>query len=347
MSIRIINIIILSIIFFIILFPLPLKAQEDCSVLLKKAGQYYEEGAIDSVSKLIQPCLQNGYDKAEKLQAYRLLTLVSLYQDDKKNAEKYIIKILEIEPEYEVVRSVEEPEFLSVFDTYFAAPVSAYGVYIGANLSQAKTIEHFGVYNLSNAVEKNVFNTGFQFGVKYSRFLYRNIDLNFDLQIAQNKLYNEKRFFNFVKLECTETNLRLSAPVSATYEYSIKKIIPYFRLGLNPAFLMISNARLVRSYTDNSAVDVKGPEVNLIDSRISVNLWLLTGAGVKYKVKRGYIFIDFRFNLGLFNQVRVKNRYSNNELIYKYYYLDDDFRMNIMSVSVGYTLVNYKPMKVK
>ncbi|HBX52966.1 MAG: hypothetical protein A2275_07260 [Bacteroidetes bacterium RIFOXYA12_FULL_35_11] len=347
MKIKIPKIFVISFIFLITLFTQQTKAQEDCSVLLKKAGQYFEEGAIDSVFKLIEPCIERGYDKKEKLQAYRLLTLVSLYQDNKKNAEKYIIKILETEPEYEVVRSVEEPEFLSIFDTYFAAPVSAYGVYIGTNFSIAKTIEHFGVHNLNNAVIKNLYGTGFQFGVKYSRFIYRNFDLNFDMQIEQNKLYNERYFFNFVKVECSETNIRLSAPVSVTYEYPYKKIKPYLRGGLNPAFLFMSNARLIRNFTDNSAVDVKGSEINMTDGRNPFNLWLVTGAGLKYKIKKGYLFIDFRYNLGLFNQVRIKNRYSNNELVYKYYYIDDDFRMNIFSISVGYTFVNYNPMKVK
>jgi len=67
MKIKIPKIFVISFIFLITLFTQQTKAQEDCSVLLKKAGQYFEEGAIDSVFKLIEPCIERGYDKKEKL----------------------------------------------------------------------------------------------------------------------------------------------------------------------------------------------------------------------------------------------------------------------------------------
>ncbi|MBI5219339.1 MAG: PorT family protein [Bacteroidia bacterium] len=320
------------------------EAQVDCSLILKQAEKLYEDGAIDSIPRLLDSCMNSGFNKKEKLQAYKMFILINLYRDRQVEAEKYMFKLLALDPEYEANRSIEEPEFLSLFDNFLTSSVWACGVYGGVNFSNIRTIEEYGVHSLNEpSTLKSASAMSYQFGLKYNRFLYKNIELNIDLQFAQNKYKVTRSIFNFTNISFTETQTRLSIPLTATCDLGTKKIKPYARLGFSVGYLLNSKAIVVRSYSDNSHAEVKGSEMDLKNFRNPFNIWAIGGIGLKYKVKHGNIFFDARYNLGVFNQ--SKSRYDNQELIYKYYYIDNNFTINNLSVSLGYVYLFYKPMK--
>lgn len=325
-----------------------IKAQEDCSVLLKQAEKFYEEGAIDSIASLIEPCLRSGFNQKEKLQAYRLFVLINLYKDNRVEAEQYMLKLLNYEPEYEVNRSIEEPEFLSLFDSFQTSPLWAYGFYAGVNFANIITTEEYGVNNLNKpSTLKNSSGVSYHFGLKYNRFLYNKVELNIGFQFAQNKYKNTKTEFDFSHVSFEETQTRLSFPIAISYDLKTGKIKPFIRAGISFGYLLNSKALVIRSYTDNSHAEVKGAEVDLKEFRNPFNIWAIIGTGLKYKVKRGNIFLDIKYNFGLFNQVKSSTRYDNSELIYKYYYIDNNFKINNLSISIGYMYLFYKPEKIK
>lgn len=321
-------------------------AQEDCSVLLKQAEKFYVDGAIDSIPGLIEPCLKSGFSTKEKLQAYRLFILINLYNDKQDKAEEYMLKLLNFEPEYEVNRSIEEPEFLSLFDSYQTSPLWAYGFYAGVNFANIITTEEYGVNNL-NKPSALISSSGlsYHFGLKYNRFLLDKVELNIGFQFAQNKYKNTKSEFDFTNISFEETQTRLSFPVTVNYDLKKGKIKPFVRAGISFGYLLNAKAKVIRSYTDNSHAEIKGTDVELKQFRNPFNIWAIIGGGLKYKVKRGNIFLDIKYNLGLFNQVKTNARYDNSELIYKYYYLDNNFKINNLSVSLGYMYLFYKPEK--
>ena len=45
------------------------------------------------------------------------------------------------------------------------------------------------------------------------------------------------------------------------------------------------------------------------------------------------------------NNVDLDNRYANDELVYQYGHVDNDFRMDNFALSFGYTKAFYKPRK--
>jgi hypothetical protein len=71
------------------------------------------------------------------------------------------------------------------------------------------------------------------------------------------------------------------------------------------------------------------------------------GVGIKYKTPRGFISLEARMNGGFFDQVKRTTTSNTEELRDKYYYKDDDFNINILSFSLGYTQIFYKPSKRK
>lgn len=321
-------------------------AQDDCSVLLKQAEKFYEEGAIDSISLQLDPCMKRGFSRDEKIKAYRLIILVHLFKDNIFEAEQYMLGLLRLEPEYEVNRSIEEPEFITLFDSFQTSPLWSYGLYGGVNFADISTVEEYGVNNLNmESGLKNSSGLSYQFGIRYSRFLLKKIDLIIGLQFAQNKYKTVKSQFDFSVVNYEERQTRVSMPVTVSYDLNNKKIKPFIRAGFSVGYLINSKATVIRSYSDNSHAEIKGSDVALLKFRNPVNLWAVAGAGLKYKVKRGSIVLDLKYNIGLFNQVKTKSRYDNSELVYKYYYIDNDFRINNLAISVGYVFLFYKPEK--
>ena len=51
------------------------KAQGDCSIVLREAQDTYDAGNLDAVLEMIYPCLESGFNKNEKIQAYKLIAL--------------------------------------------------------------------------------------------------------------------------------------------------------------------------------------------------------------------------------------------------------------------------------
>lgn len=324
------------------------KAQDDCSVHLKQAEKFYEDGAIDSIAPLIEPCMRSGFNQKERIQAYRLFVLINLYKDKHTQADSVMLKLLYYDPEYEANRSIEEPEFLYLFDSFQTSPLWAYGFYMGVNFSNILTTEEYGVNNLNApSLLKSTSAMSYHFGIKYNRFLMKKAELNIGLQFAQNKYKNTKTEYDFTNISFEETQTRLSLPLTISYDLNSNKIKPFIRAGISFGYLLDSKAKVIRSYTDASHAEIKGTDVELKKFRNPFNIWAIVGGGLKYKVKRGNIFLDLKYNIGVFNQVKADERYNNTELIYKYYYIDNNFKINNLSISLGYMYLFYKPKKIR
>ena len=100
-------------------FFIPLSfAQDDCSVLLRRAQKYYDDGVIEEVPALLTSCLEDGFTKEEKVDAYKLLILCSIYEDNIDQADDQMLAFLKANPEYEINQSVDAAEFIHFFKSY-------------------------------------------------------------------------------------------------------------------------------------------------------------------------------------------------------------------------------------
>lgn len=89
----------LFIAFTLLLMPYIMKAQSTAEELYTKAEKAYELGLFNTVDSLLNPTAEqlNG---EYRIGAYRLLALSSLYMDESKKAEGYVLKLLEADPYY-------------------------------------------------------------------------------------------------------------------------------------------------------------------------------------------------------------------------------------------------------
>ncbi|MBP6977108.1 MAG: TonB-dependent receptor [Bacteroidales bacterium] len=76
-------------------------SQMECGQILLEEGQKcYENGRFEELVSLIGPCLEGGFSREELVQAYRLLALSHMANDDIDGAREMIEKILALDPLY-------------------------------------------------------------------------------------------------------------------------------------------------------------------------------------------------------------------------------------------------------
>src|SRR5690606_1268010 len=75
------------------------------------------------------------------------------------------------------------------------------------------------------------------------------------------------------------------------------------------------------------------------------NVSVVAGLGAKFRLGRNFLIVEARYNRFLLNSVNKTNRYSNPELVYQFAYVDNDYRMDNFSLSVGFEKSFYKPRK--
>ena len=323
--------------------------QDNCAEALKKAQRSYNEGIIEKVESLLKPCMENGFDTEQKLQALKLIMLANIYDEKVEQAEENMLKFLEIEPEYEVNPSSDPEEFATLFSTFKTSPLWSFGIIAGTNFLSIRQLEEFGTYNTQdidfNEFER--FNFSFHLGGRGNRYLANNLEVQLEVLYEQDK-FKYSVVQNFFKVLQEETQTYITVPLSFTYDFmEVKKFKPFVRVGASMSYLLDANAELTLEYLDDSPNNDEESSTDLKDQRNTITTSVFGGIGVKYKVKRAYFVFDARYRYGLNNVVNEDKRYDsgsdNFDRIFRLQQVDDDFGIDKVSISVGYIRNLYKP----
>lgn len=340
------------IVFVVTVLNISFSQQEDCIFKLQEAEKLYSQGLVEQIPELLDPCINKGLSKEDRLQAYKLIIISYLFDDNQEEADNSMLGFLKLFPEYEV-SPTDPAEFVQLFESYSNIPVYSFGLSGGLNFSNVFLKEQYGTHNYNQS--RNEYNSsgfGYQVGIKINRHIVDKLEFNFELLLKQNKFENLVYIPNLDNIEYNElsfieTQTRFEIPLSFTYDFEYGKFKPFLRAGFSVGYLSNVNGKITRKFIDNSQnADVKGPDINIQEYRKQVNYQGIIGGGVKYPIPKGYIMLDIRYNLGLSNQVIQENRIiSNSEQIWKYHYIDNNFTLNDISLSVGYVYLLYKPKR--
>lgn len=182
-------------------------------------------------------------------------------------------------------------------------------------------------------------------------------------QLQQNMLYSTFQF--------REDQYWVDIPVMLRYEHYLKKvknIIPYIYIGATPNFLLSASLQNIRRNTTretfggggivggersitvaglglNKNYDEEIDRENRLPLRTMINVSAVAGLGAKFRLGRNFLVVEARYNRFLLNNVNRENRYNIRELVYEYAYVDNDFRMDNFSLSIGFEKSFYKPRK--
>jgi len=332
-------------------------AQEtSCSQVLKKAQATFEQGRIYEIEKMIKPCMEEGFTKDEMIAAWKLLSLTYLYSNEKEKSENAMQQFLKLDPEYEINEALDPAEFINLYNRYRTTPIYILGIKGGGNITQINVLNTYSLAAFEPGSEKYTGSyedkPGFQFGLFAQRPISKRFTIAGSLNfLRQSYLFKYDKLFDYESLDFKEDFSCISLPLSLNLKFgNNKKLIPAIYLGCIPAFRAKSTSKVSRiDLLAGKRTEVSNETINTKNLRKNVSFMAMGGVELKIKnvIGRGYLLFDFRYSYSLNNIVKKENRFSDNNLLYNYMYVDNDFKLTSFQFSMGYGIPIYKPILKK
>jgi hypothetical protein len=318
--------------------------QEDCAFKLREAQQLFDAGRIENVPGMLQPCIEKGFTQEERLSAFKLIILCQIYGDNQQKAHEGMLAFLKRYPEYEL-SPTDPDEFRFIFEQYRTRPILDLGAFAGVNRNHGTISQPFSPFNL-NKLKPRYISDGFAFqaGVLINFYTTARIQISLDPMYAQANFqlkYESSNIEGFGGLDHFERQSYLYVPLSGTYEFVVEKFRPYLRIGGQLGILFDNK-------TSTTSGIFTGPDEDNMENRNQLNYWVFGGGGLKYKLNKGFLFVDLRYNVGL-NKYLVSSdqRFTQENHNWVYMYQDSDFRLNSFMISAGYARSFYNPKRIQ
>ncbi len=344
------NMLISSIMLILIIFSPVVQGQSECSTKIQDARKLYEQGMIEEIPQMLAPCIQDGFTRAQVIEAYKLIILSYLFDDNQFEAEKTMVEFLKKFPEYEIMPN-DPVEFVYLFESYRTTSIFSFGFTAGFNLTDPRIIESYSVHDQRNVTLKNTMKPGFQFGIGVGRYISRKMFLNLELKFSENRYAFKDEVITplpglngISSVTYSEKLYKFIMPLSVSYEFSAKKLHYFMRGGFSVASITGVTGTATRQFAEEIP-PVPGETNDIAKYRKNIMYAGVAGAGIRYKVPHGVLTAEFRASIGLNNIVKPEKRFENMQQIMKSYYEDDSFAINTFSFSVGYYFSFYKPKK--
>lgn len=342
----------LYIILFVVLGLIPLSgySQEEgsCAEKLKTAQSLFDKGKVEQVPTMISGCLRSGFTREESLTAYKLIIQSYLFEEKQSLADSTMMEFLKKNPEYQL-SPTDHSSFVRLFNTFKVKPIVQISFHIGTNVPfMAGVVSKSVAGELSGSTYSSEFiNLYTSLEAKFE--INKKMEVNVEAAYSKLSFTNVEKFLGIGTTTYTEKQNRLEIPISLTYNFKgFGKFTPYGRVGFGPALLLGSSATAEQMPVAPNG-DLK-PQSNISRdaSRISLDLFAQAGAGIKYKTRGGFFFTELRTNLGFLDQTIGNGTSPEDQDLAGYYnYTDDDFRLNAVNFTIGYTQIFYKPSKRK
>lgn len=331
-------------------------AQDQCAVALSEAEDKYDQGRLYEIPEMIQPCLNNGFSKEEKVRAYRLLTLTYLFLNYYNEADSSYLELLKLSPEYSINDELDPMEIINHHEKFTTRPIYYLTMgKVGINLSQSNVLIDYSISEASNGSEKYSSIVGFHAGFGAEMVLYNNLHLSGEFFITRKSLHLKDTHWDFYTTNMDISHTEIELPIMLKYNFWNNKINPFVSAGISPSLLFESNVKKVEGVyllSDEEFPVQPRPEISTTKLKNAFNYSLQFGGGINYKVGLNYIVFEARYSIGMLNVTNTKNRWREDfnegrELKFPVGHVDDDFKVNNLSFFVGFVRPLYKPRKIK
>ena len=322
------------------------------TAVLNRVEDQFDQGNLSGIEEALNEnrgsyFKKDGFSKEEVIRAYRLLTLVHLYNDDDSKAEESFIALLKADPEHPPT-AADPAEFHFLHEKFNSDPIFRLSLKFGIVRAEPAPFTNFGTSDIGSGKNKTYTpGTGIKFEVNYEYQLPHN------LEIIGGLLYSTESFEvndeivitdtkGAVAFSLSESQTWFKLPVMVRYNINLKgNLTPYLYGGYSLGFLSKSAMAGTRSGGQPATISE-----DVTVSRNKLAHAVIGGAGVKIASKTNFIVFEARYSKGLNNIVDSNKRFVNQNLLFGAGYVDDNFSQNSIGVSIGYIYSLYKPKKL-
>ena len=317
-----------------------------CTQTLRLAQSVYDQGRLQELREIVQACLLNGFTKQEKVEAYKLLTLAYIYQEEPELADESMLNLLHTDPYFEINETADPAEFVALYRTFRTYPIYRAGIKLGVNLSFPNIKERvIAVEGASISYSSKI---EFQFGAAFEVPLTSRIilapELNFQLKSFYYDLDKPLSGDLENSTEGPEKQTWISLPVLVQYDLIPEsKFNPFVGVGVSVDYLAGSSISLNRVAVNAAA----SPQRTFAIDRNELNFSVLLSAGGKYKIGGGMLIAEIRYAHGLMEISDRDHAFSNSTLLFDYSYADSVFKINTLSATIGYVFNVFNPKNIE
>ena len=338
------------------------QAQSECELTLTRATDEFNAGHLYGIPAILNDCLNKNQNDAWRQRAYLLLAETYLLLEDPIGAENAYLEVLRANPEFVTDPQRDPIDLVYLSKKFTATPIFAFYGMLGSNTSPMRVIHDVRVGGETQTKQSYKLRIGWQIGggVEYNYNSNVSVSAGFNymftgFQHITTNLFGENKDI----VEFLDRQTWVTIPLSIKFSDDGGKIRPYGYAGYAVNLLLRDRGILTVTNRDSRPPTTEGeaesisssenetPNLNLSDHRQRLNGAFVLGGGIKYKYKLNYLFADLRYSLGTKNMANAENRFTNYAEGLPYPYVDDDFRMDNLAISVGYIHPLYKPRKLK
>jgi hypothetical protein len=321
-------------------------SQNDCAINLQKAQADFDKGRVELVAGSINSCLESkGFSREDEITAYKLLIQALLLDEKTGLAEQTMLEFLKKNPEY-LSTAADYTGFVYLKNKYQIKPVLMVSARVGLSHTFLSGKSESSLSSLDPQISYAREPLNITAGVELLKPVANRLRIGLGLSYCSASfLYNEN-MMNFGTVSYRESQSRLEIPVSAVYDFTQQsRVVLYGRLGAGVAINLSTDSKSSFSPSDlNNGFIRTGENVSRSPSRVKSELFLQAGFGGAIKIPHGYFTAEIRSQFGTRNQ---PIRANPENLEYYYFYTDDSFRLNMATITLGYTYIFYRPSKIQ
>lgn len=361
-------------------------AQDKVTEELNNASLVFEEGRVSESLELLKSIeKREGLSKSQKENLYRQMTICYIFlnkdnvfldgseqsSDSTSNlqmAQASYLKLLDANNIYEV-DSMDIIDYVRFTKKFISKPIIIINPKIGVNTSIVDVLQYYGTSNL-NIADTAYYNlegrspysniyTNITAGVDIDWSFYKNFNLSIGGNYTQRAFtYNENLWYaadrsledasnSLFKLNFLEKQQWIDVNLKVKYDIGKSKIfLPYVYGGFTYHNLLNAEIQdIQRSFAENLAVgDIK-------EIRFASNYSFIGGGGFKWRVfDKHYFTVNAEYGrmINPINDISV--RYTSetaNTLNYALGYVDNNIRLNNVSLMIGFAYAFYNPKMIK
>lgn len=321
-----------------------------CEEQLSAAAAEFEAGRFYGIPAMLKPCIDKGFTREQRQRAFLLLTQTYLLLDDPIGADNSYLEVLRANPEFLADVEHDQIDVVYLSKRFTAAPIFSVFGKVGGNISPVRvisTINSSGEQGVGNEYKMRI---GFQAGGGLDWHLSERIAVTGELDYTFTSYRKNQTKFNNDLEEFTDKQHWVSVPLGLKYTFRIREQVrPYVVTGY--AFNILFNDRgqinIYKRDEGEGSLDESSSTLDFNPYRRKINTSFFVGVGAKYKRGVDFLFAEIRYNAGLTNVVKPTSTFAPDSPAVVWGHVDDYFRMDNFSVSVGYVRPMYKPRQVK
>ena len=318
-------------------------SQNTCSDQLRLAQRRYDSGLLDDIPSLLESCIQRGFTKEEKANAYKLLIQTYIFSDQPQKADEVMLDFLREFPKYTIAPN-DHTEFINLYQTYRTTPVMKIETSIGLNLGLPWVKEYFGVEDLSNIDVFYSSSFGANAEVNYIDHLFNEFDGSFGVSVSWSRVGYWNELYDHTSLAATYNNISIGFPLALRYNRSFSGINLFAKAGVEPAYLLMSSINFTRELSTGGDPYTGTEFVTSYFRRFDIRP--IISVGWDFQLGDNQLMITAGMRFGTIISTTNDKRYQNDEFYQKYYFIPDDILVHQAFINISYVFSIFNPKKL-